>query len=396
MADGSRSTAHPLRLTAPGVALIAVCYGLARFAYGLFVPAFRADFTLSATLLGGIGAGSYAGYCLAIVVSAVAVPRIGARAVATSAGVVATVGMVGVALAPNPALLATAVLVAGSSTGLASPPLAQALARWLAHAIQNRAQAAVNAGPGVGIALSGPVALLMVGQWRVAWLCFAGAAAAVAIWVTLAIPRDLDRGRAGERLGAEFLNVAADRSSLRLVAAAVLFGAASACTWTFGRDHVTQASSLSQATSILLWTVLGVSELAGVAAGDLITRCGLGRIWIASTAVLAAATAVLGLLPFLAAAAFASVAAFGAAYVTLTTVVFFWALRLHPRHTAASVAVGFLAIAVGQAIASPLAGLAVDHVGATCAFLAFAALAALAALTAFAAPAPAGTPEKSK
>ena len=46
-------------LVAPGLALIAVTYGLARFAYGLFLPDMREAFDLSPSLLGLIGAGSY-------------------------------------------------------------------------------------------------------------------------------------------------------------------------------------------------------------------------------------------------------------------------------------------------------------------------------------------------
>ena len=68
---------------APGLVMIAVTYGLARFAYGLFLPEIRESLDLSETALGFIGAGSYAGYCLAIV-----------------AGAVVVVGMAGVACAP--------------------------------------------------------------------------------------------------------------------------------------------------------------------------------------------------------------------------------------------------------------------------------------------------------
>lgn len=318
------------------------------------------------------------GYCFAITVSAALVTLLGARAVTVLAGSVAAVGMAGVALAPSAAFLAAAVLVAGSSTGLASPPLAQALARWLASASHDRAQAAVNAGPGVGIAVSGTVALVMHGDWRVVWLCFAVIAAVVTVWIALALP--MERGPKGTpaRSGSELVTVAAGKGSLRLVSAAFLFGVSSACTWTFGRDHVTQASGLDGAASIMLWTVLGLAELAGLAAADLITRHGLRTVWVASTVALGAGTAVLGLLPAQAAVAFVAVAIFGAAYVTLTTVVFFWAIRRHPRHTAAAVALGFLAITAGQAAASPLAGLTIDHAGAITAFLAFATLAAIA------------------
>lgn len=123
------SRRRTLSLTAAGLSLIAVCYGLARFAYGMFLPSFRAEFGLDAQLAGAIASGSYVAYCAAIVVSTILTPRLGARRVAASAGVIATLGIVIVALAPNAIVLAAGVLIAGSSTGVASPPLAHAVAR---------------------------------------------------------------------------------------------------------------------------------------------------------------------------------------------------------------------------------------------------------------------------
>src|SRR5215208_5108990 len=91
-------------LVAPGLAMIAITYGLARFAYGLFLPEMRESLDLSESVLGLIGAGSYAGYCFAVV------------------------GMATVAGAPTAWVLALGVLVAGSSSGLASPPMGEAVA----------------------------------------------------------------------------------------------------------------------------------------------------------------------------------------------------------------------------------------------------------------------------
>ncbi|MBC8092245.1 MAG: MFS transporter, partial [Pseudonocardia sp.] len=71
------------RLAAAGLAMIAVCYGLARFAYGLFVPTFGEEFGLGAAATGAIASSSYAGYCVAIVVGTLATARWGPRAVAT-------------------------------------------------------------------------------------------------------------------------------------------------------------------------------------------------------------------------------------------------------------------------------------------------------------------------
>ncbi|MED5460422.1 MAG: MFS transporter, partial [Pseudomonadota bacterium] len=96
-----------LYLGATGFGLIAVCYGFARFAFGLFLPQIDADLSLSSTISGLISGGAFLGYCVAIVLSAYLTERIGARAVAVAAALVAAVGMVGIAVAPSPLLLAT-------------------------------------------------------------------------------------------------------------------------------------------------------------------------------------------------------------------------------------------------------------------------------------------------
>ncbi|PRC47010.1 MFS transporter, partial [Mycobacterium sp. ITM-2017-0098] len=57
-------------LVASGTALIACCYGFARFGYGLFTPVLTEEFGLDSTAVGAIAATSYVGYCAAITVSA--------------------------------------------------------------------------------------------------------------------------------------------------------------------------------------------------------------------------------------------------------------------------------------------------------------------------------------
>ncbi len=113
------------------------------------------------------------------------------------------------------------------------------------------------------------------------------------------------------------------------------------------------AGGASTTVSVLLWVVLGAAELVGLSAGDLIERHGLRRVWTVALAPLGTASAVIGLLPGLPVAAFAGIAVFGAAYVTLTTVISFWITRMHPETTAAAVALGFLMVSAGQAVASP-------------------------------------------
>jgi fucose permease len=136
------STVGSVRLAAAGLAMIAVCYGLARFAYGLFVPAFTAEFGLGAAAAGAIASSSYAGYCLAIVSATVATVRWGPRAVATAAGLAAVLGTGLIAVAPGTAVLAVGVVVAGSAPGW--PPR-----RWRATAPVAFGAAALVAALGV-------------------------------------------------------------------------------------------------------------------------------------------------------------------------------------------------------------------------------------------------------
>src|SRR5918995_3362899 len=123
MLTGMRRSGGITWLVAPGLATIAVTYGLARFAYGLFLPEMRESLELSDSVLGLIGAGSYAGYCLAVLGALVLTSRSGPRLMALAAGSVAVVGMAIVAGAPTGLVLALGGLLAGSSSGLASPPM---------------------------------------------------------------------------------------------------------------------------------------------------------------------------------------------------------------------------------------------------------------------------------
>lgn len=151
-----------------GSALIGTCYGFARFAYGLFASEFQQTFAISSTMSGVIGSGSYIGYCVAIVVSMVLTERFGARRVAVAAGIVATFGITVVATAPSALVLAGGVLIAGSSTGIASPPMAAAVTRWVHASSRDRAQTVVNAGTGIGVLISGPISLILIEEWRLA------------------------------------------------------------------------------------------------------------------------------------------------------------------------------------------------------------------------------------
>lgn len=382
-----------LSLTSAGLSLIAVCYGMARFAYGLFVPVFRAEFTLDAATAGAIASGSYASYCVAIIVSTVLTPRFGGRALAVAAGIIAVGGTLTIAAAPNAAILAVGVLIAGSSTGIASPPLAHAVTHAVAAPMKSRTQTVINAGTGVGVAVAGPIALLTHEQWRAAWLTFTVVCALVTVWVALIVPAGPSRRSPGHPTApgrtAAPENTAAPAllprpvlpaGSARLIAASGLMGVASAAVWTFGRDVLVSEGGLSEQLSMIAWIILGAFGILGATAGDIAGRLGIRTAWPTSMLVLAAATALIAAFPSSVIVACVAAALFGAAYIALTGLLLIWGIRVYRESPAAGVGIAFLVIAVGQAVGAPIVGTIAEAAGARIAFMAAALIGALAAV----------------
>ncbi|MGK4592106.1 MFS transporter [Amycolatopsis sp. w19] len=363
-----------LTFTAAGLSLIAVSYGLARYAYGLFAPTLRTEFGLDGSMLGAIAAGSYVAYCLAVIASTAVTTRWGARAGALAAGATATAGTSLIAAAPNAGVLALGVVLAGAGTGLASPSLADAVSRVVRVTRRDRAQAVVNAGTGLGVLVSGPVSLLAVGDWRMAWWAFAAASALVTLWIARVVPPAKDDRARG--LPSPLFPPATGR----LLPAAATLGLASAAIWTFGRDIAVSVGGLDETASTVVWIVLGAVGLAGAFTAELTSRAGLRRAWSVGMLLFAAATALFALatrsLPALVIAA----ALFGAVYIGLTGVLILWGTRAYPTAPAFGVGVAFLMLALGQAAGAPLIGLLGDLFDLRAGFLAAAAIAVLGVL----------------
>lgn len=371
-------------LVGAGTALIACCYGFGRFSYGLFGPVFGETFGLSPTIAGVIGAGSYVGYCVAITASLLLTDRVGARRVAVAAGVVATLGISIIALAPSAWVLAIGVLIAGCSTGIVSPPLAAAVAEHVPSNSADRAQTVVNGGTGIGVVLSAPIALLLLSHWRAAWVVYALVSASVTIWAFFAVP-------ASSRRAAKHVEPLWRSGTFGLLLASLLTGVGSVAVWTFGRDLITTVGGADAARSSLLWIVIGAAGIAGALAGDAVARIGLQWAWVAATVTMAAATVSLAAAPSSLVVIIVAATLFGGSYIALTGLALLWSARLYPDSTSSGVGLSFFTLAAGQALGAPVVGAFIDLVGGRTAFVAIAAvgLGALAVRPVHMAPAPA-------
>lgn len=358
-----------LYLGATGFGLIAVCYGFARFAFGLFLPQIDTDLSLSVTLSGFISGGSFLGYCIAIILSAYLTERVGARAVAIGAALVAALGMLGIATASSPLLLASAVMLAGSSTGLASPPMAAAVAAVVRSERQNETNTLINAGTSAGVVLSGPVALMMGGHWRMAFIGFAAVALLMALAAALSVPAT--RAVPVRAAGLPPLTGALKR----LIVASFLMGAASTAVWSFGAQLVKAQLGWGSIGAGLLWIAIGAAGIVGASAGALVQRFGMelvhwlflgalsvGVLLVGSSATTPMLVLVGGLL-------------FGASYITLTGIYLIWGVAALPDRPATGLMVSFLLIAIGQTAGGPIFGLITDRWTADHAVISFACLA---------------------
>ncbi len=378
-------SANPtLNLAGAGIAIIAVCYGLARFGYGFFIPIFRTEFNLSPAVIGLFASASYISYCIAIIAATVLTAAVGARTLVITSGILAAASMAGIAIAPNAGALGLAVCATGFCTGLVSPPMATVIAENVASKYQNRVQTMVNSGAGVGVVISVPVALMAASQWRLAWLFFAVLALATTAWIARSAPRRATdfqaprqhpRGGLMERM---FPKPLFPTGSARLLAASALLGASSTSMLTFGRDFMITAGQHTSGVTTMAWVFLGASGLVGSAAGMLTSRYGLVRCWAIGCLSIGGATLLLVVFPGNAMSAIASMALFGAAYTTTSGFLLIWGTEVYRHAPSMGVGMSFLVIALGQAAATPLLGVLMTSMGAVAPFV-VAALCGIAA-----------------
>lgn len=370
---------------ASGTGLIAVTYGMVRYGYGLQLPQLAAEFELSPGTAGAIASGSFAAYCVAALVAQRLITWRGARAVLWLAAGLAASGALVVAVASSVPMLALGVLVAGSAAGAASPALVIAVAATVHGPLVARAQAVVNAGTGLGVAVTGVAALAAPQVWRPVWI-----GAAVVALLTAAVvdrlaswppcPHDVLAGESGGPAPAHPVQPpATQRTLLRPVLAAAVAGTGSAAVWTFGRDLITSTGGLPERTTAALWVLLGAAAVLGAFSGDAVRVFGLRHAWTMTAALTAAGTALLALAPGHVVAAAVAGAVFGGAYTALSGVLIAWASALRPDTAGQATATLFIALTGGQALGAVATGALAERAGAPAAFWVCAALLLVAA-----------------
>lgn len=320
--------------------LIAGTYGMARFGVGLLHPQMAAARPGLEGALQPAGTAQFASYCVAVLIGG-RLARTRAGSVAAGAGLCAGIGCAGLLVAQTTTTFTIAAFIAGSGAGLASPALVPLLdravpARWAAPV-----QSAVNSGTAIGLLISGALVLITTGvttPWAlIATLCVT---AGWAVWY-FSLPHT--PAKIPDSTPADW------RPMILPTLLAAAAGVVSAFVWTYGPSVIVQDGLITPGRIGWLWLSVGLGGLLGVFTSQLVDLTSPLVAFLLSSVGIALATAGVALTtqPWV---AIASLALFGASYMTLSGVLILWGRVLRPDNGGQATAWLFLALAVGQAV----------------------------------------------
>lgn len=360
-------------LAATGFSLIAVTYGMARFAWGVMLPDVAQAIPFSPRMAGIIAASSFAAYCVAILSASRFEAHAGPRRMAAIAALCAAAGLALLAVATSPLMLAAGLFIAGLSPGLASPALAAAVNSTVRDAQQSAMNTAINAGTSGGIILSVPALLFLPGGWRMACALFAVLALSCLWPVWRCLP---DRAHKTADRKKSWRAVYWQRPVLRLVFIAFISGIASAAWWSFGPDVLRRHSGVDAHTTTILWLVAGSAGILGALTGPIAAAIGMQQVYRGSQLFMAIPLLLLAYSEGFSGWFYPAVAMCGAGYVTLSGVLLVSGVSATASSPAAGVSAVFFFLAAGQVVGAMLYGSLAGSTGDTFALTLFGLLSA--------------------
>ena len=359
MSDQATAVMRTSRTVLPGVAMIAVTFGLARYGYGLLLPEMRAEFGMGADAAGFISSGAYLSYLVANAGVVGVTARYGARVAVGLAAALAAVGMAVIAAAGSVPVLAVGVIVAGAAAGLAYPPYADLVDRQVAEPKRDAAWSAISSGTGWGVAVAGPIAVVAGDQWRVAWSGFVVLAVVAGVVAVRLAPAHEQRHLTRPQLSWTWFFCPRSRP---LLCSAVIVGVTSSVWWAFGVDAM-RAGGVDATSARVVYAACGVASVLASFSGAAYDRLGLRTGYLITCGLLAGSLGVFGLATERVSAALLGAVAFGVFYCAIIAAQGIWSSRVFPSHPAAGLAAVNTALTVGTLLGPTLAGVALEQLG---------------------------------
>jgi predicted MFS family arabinose efflux permease len=367
-----------LHLVITGAAMIAVTFGLARYGYGLLLPAMQRDVHVGVSTAGVIASSAYLSYLAGNTVVVWMLGRFGARVPIAAATATAVGGMALIALAHGTASLWAGVVTAGAAAGLAFPPYADIVARAVAPARREVGWSTISSGTGWGVAVAGPLAILLGERWRWCWLLFAILAAAVGVWAFRAAPAPSIQRTSAHPPTLSWSWFVCPRSRPLLISA-LLIGLGSSIWWAFSLDAL-QAAGLTQTLARIVYAVCGAAGVLASLTGFATRRFGARRCYLVTCALLSAALAAVAFAATSITAVLVAATAFGLSYNGVVAVQGLWNGQVFKARPSAGLAAVNTALTCGTIIGPTIAGATISQAGYPVAFIIAAATTGIASL----------------
>ncbi len=353
--------------------------GLARFAFGMILPAMAGDLGLDYRQQGFLGASYFLGYLAVVALMPWLAPKLGARRLCVGGLALVAASLLAMSLGRDYVFLSTSYFITGLGSGAAFIGAMSLPAFWFHPSHRARGAGVATAGAGVGILLSGllvPWVSAGVGMapWQLVWLIFAALALLFCLLAAVILrnrPADLGLapyGRAGngaaEQLAADTGPTRNWPILLHLGVIYALFAATGLTYTTFIVTTMVDDLSVGVATAGLLWAgVGGLSIFSGGLFGTISDRLGhragmLSALFVQAVAyaLIAAGTGMIGL--------YLSIILFGLSAWSLPSIVAAAAGDyLGPEKAAAGFAILTLMFAFGQVLGPAGAGILAGWTG---------------------------------
>ncbi len=272
-----------------GILTLFACLGLARFAFGMLLPAMRDGLGLAYDQMGYVGTGNFIGYLISVAMTPWLIRTFKPRATISFGLLLIAICMAAMACCDSFWPLFLLYSLTGIGSGLANIPTMVLIAHWFRRQRRGRAAGLMVIGNGSAIVFAGLLIpwlnqLYASDGWRVSWQLLAGIALLVALLVGLLVRNDPDPlglepiGDKEPLAEAELSQPEREGTGRVLLLLGILYAAFGATYMVYGTFIVTsmvEEYGFSEATAGQFWSWVGLFSLfSGVIFGTLSDRIG--------------------------------------------------------------------------------------------------------------------------